>query len=512
MNTLSKTYQTASGQLSFEFVYNPMLTALADCDILNMSPLRYGFDSADARSISVYPANITLTVDDFTGDNYTNLKNLYSNYTFTYPFNYYNVFYLLIKLNGEVIFNGILDEVSKNVESKAVEITFIDGINKYKNVSIGNPALLSNLYFSSVVPRKTLGGILGAYAHAYGFGTLQYLTTTIIGQEVITPGYFVGSIEQGDRDVNLELAIRKLITALRSDLQIEYNNEYKFGEANVPIGEMVGIDQVNIRRIMSNLFGRYVVIVKTSGRHNQLAEVNPCAEYQKPDKFEIVYEDDTHIVYYHNWSGNYPTGVNIKKWEKGVDEKTIAGILKILADNTYSYFGLSGANTFFFRHKRHSSQSIGLSGIKYMTKTLTIDKVSEVIVNDYYTDNYGKKGNNYGNDDEKIELKIPLNAFNTQNGVEYRLNYFIGGTEKRVVHFYDAQLQVRDIPQELISIAEWESHKSFRDQYEFELSGIDKDMDKTYSVDFENYQGKFRPITIEKDLLNDNTQMTALEI
>lgn len=509
MSTLSKTYQVATGELKFEFIYSELLGTLDDCEIVDISPLRYGFDSDDAKSIAVYPSSITVTVDDINGDNYSRFMKLYSHYNAVFPFNHYDVLQLVISLNGEIIFKGLLDEVNNQNSDRTVEITFVDGINRYKNAKVGNPAVLNRLYAAGVIPRLP---VLGGYAYAFGFNSLQYLTTSSIGQVVNAPGYFPGKIENGDRDVRLSEVIRQLILTLRSDLQVEYQNELKYGEDSTPLANMVGIDQLNIRRVMSNLFGRYVVINKMPGRENQIADVDPSADYQKPDNFEVVYEDENSIVFFHNWSGNYPIGVNEKKWEKGLDEKEISEILKTLAVNTYSYFGLKGINQFFFRHKRYSSGPAELTGIRSMSKYLAIDRVSQVVINDYYTGNYAKKGSDYNIDEEKLEYKIPLNAFRTENGWEYRLNYYSGGSEKRVLHFYDPVLQVRDIPQEYLSIAEYNAHKNHLNRYEFELSGINYNMDSTYRVGQNNYSDLVRPVTIEKYLLDDYTNMTAIQI
>lgn len=509
MSTLSKTYNVATGELKFEFIYSALLGTLDDCEVVDISPLRYGFDSDDAKSFAVYPSSITVTIDDINGDNYSKFLKFYSHYNSVFPFNHYDALHLVISLNGEIIFKGLLDEVSNENTDRTVAVTFVDGINRYKNAKIGNPAVLNNLHLAGVVPRLPA---LGGYAFAFGFNTLQYLTTSTVGQVVNTPGYFPGAIENGDRDVRLSEVIRQLILTLRSDLQVEYLNELKYGEETTPLPNMVGIDQLNIRRVMSNLFGRYVVVNKTPGRHNQIADVEPSADYQKPDKFEVVYEDENAIVLFHNWSGNYPLGVNEKKWEKGLDEKEISEILKTLAVNTYSYFGLKGVNTFFFRHKRYSSDPVMLSGIKSMSKDLAIDKVSQVVINDYYTGNYAKKGSDYNIDEETLEYKIPLNAFRTENGWEYRLNYYSGGSEKRVLHFYDPVLQIRDIPQEYLSIAEYNAHKNHLNRYEFELAGINYDMDATYRVLEDNYDDLVRPVTIEKHLLDDFTNMTAIQI
>lgn len=501
-----KTYNTASGELKFEFVYAALLGSLDDFDIVDISPLSYGYDSGDPKALSVYPANIRITIDDFNGDNYTNFRKFFSHYNAVYPFNHYDVLHLVITLSGKVIFKGLIDQVSNEYADRTVTIDFVDGINRYKDAQVGNPHLLQRLYSAGIAPRTPA---LGGYAYAFGFGSLEYLTLPTIGQSVITPGYFPGSIQSGDKDVNLELAIRQMIYCLGDDLTIEFDNELKYGDIDTPTAGMVTIDRLNIRRIFSNLLGRYVVIQKANGRHNQIAEIEPRQEYQDPDNFEVVYEDNDWIVYRHNWSG---VTNDLKKWEKGLDEVKISDILKTLAVNTFSYFGLQGVNTFFFRHKRYSTAYSELLDVLSMSKDLVIDKVNQVLIKDYYSGNYAKKGNEYNIDDKTLEYKIPLNAFRTENGWEYRLNFFAGNTEKRVIHFYDQVLNLRDIPQEYLSLAEWQYHKDHLSQYEFELSGIDYHMDKTYRINVDNYRDYLRPVTIEKHLLDNFTNMTALQI
>jgi len=499
-----KTYNIAEGLLEFVFNYDPVIASLYNFDVLDISPLKFGFDSGDQKKVSIYPSNIEVVIDDFEGDNYLSFKELYKNYNATYPFNHYSIFYLHIKLNGAVIFNGIIDEVSSDHKSKTLTVAFVDGLNKYKDIEIGNPYVLNKLFELDLIPRTTASN---GNAWAYGFSEIQYWSSSIPGTVVNSPGYGIDMISTGDKDTRLQSVILTFIRLLREDLQIEFNNEYKFGELNSPISDMVTIDQVNIRRILSNLIGRYVVIKKTTGYDSEVADLDSVEEYRAKDTFELVFEDAEYKVFAHNWSGH----VGQLKFEKGIDEKKISEILKVIALNTFSYFGLKDANQFFFRHKRFNSAATPLAEILSMDKTLTVDRISYLVVNDYYSGNYGSDGNNL-NADGKLEYRIPFNSFMTDNGWEYRLNYYYGSQEKRVIYFYDAQLQFRDIPQEVISRAEWELHRNFRDQYEFELSGINYNFDSTYSVDFENYKGIIRPITIELDLLSSKTKMTALEI
>ncbi len=502
MLALTKTYNIAEGLLEFVFNYDPVIASFYNFDVLDISPLKFGFDSGK-NGVSIYPSNIEIVIDDFEGDNYLTFKDLYTKYNTTYPFNHYSLFYLNVKLNGAVIFSGIIDEVSSDHESKTLTIAFVDGINKYKDVEIGNPYLLDKLSRLNLIPRTTASN---GNAWAYGFGEIQYWNVSIPGTIVNSPGYGINMISTGDKDTQLQSVIFALVKLLREDLHVEFNNEYRYGDLDTPIADMVTIDQVNIRRILSNLIGRYIVIKKTTGYDSEIADLDSVAEYRKRDTFELIFEDDSYKVFNHNWSGN----VGPLKFEKGIDEKKISDILKVIALNAFSYFGLTNANTFFFRHKRFNSIATPLTEILTMNKTLTVDRISYLVVNDYYTDNYGSEGYKLGA--EKLEYKIPFNSFMTENGWEYRLNYYYGSQERRVLYFYDNQIPFRDIPQEVIARAEWDLHKDFRDQYEFELSGINYNFDSTYSVDFENYKGRVRPITLELDLLNSKTKMTALEI
>lgn len=510
MEILTKTYRIVEGELKFEFHYEPgLVSGFSDFDITDISPLKYGYDSSDAKEISIYPSNISITIDDFTGDNYYLFKKMLSSYNVTYPLNHYNIFYLQIKLNNVIIFNGILDELNSDHESKTLELSFVDGINKYKDISIANPLVLDLLFWSSLIPRSVDSTLNSAWA--YGFGEIRYYVGIDPLAGVYGPGYAINSLSSGDRDTKLSTLITALIKLLRHDLLIDYNNEYLFGDLGVPIDQMVTIEQVNIRRILSNLLGRYVVMRKVPGRVNEFAPISTPQyfEWRQPEKFELVYEDGNYKVYYHNWSG---VTADLKKWEKGIDEKTIGDILKVIARNTFSYFGLKEVNKFFFRHKRFLSDPEQLTEILSMNKVLTIDRADGVRIDDYYTDSYATAGSDYGNDENRINFKIPFNALATANGYEYRLNYYVGSNEKKVINFYDRQLNFKAFPEDVICKAEWEAHRTFTDQYEFELGGINYDFDKTYSVNFENYVGKFRPITIKKDLLNSKTNMTALEI
>ncbi len=159
-----------------------------------------------------------------------------------------------------------------------------------------------------------------------------------------------------------------------------------------------------------------------------------------------------------------------------------------------------------------------------MRKTLSVSKIQGVKIEDYYTSNYAYKGKNYDTDNiPQINYKIPLNAFATASSpfFEYRMDYTSGGSDYRVIYFKDLENlvdgePVEDIPQEIISMAEWEAHRTFRDKYEIVLEGTDYDYDESYLVDYvidgQDFFGKVRIITMSEDYNEDKTTLNVIEI
>lgn len=518
MELITRTYQIIEGRLDFEFHYDSAIAEIGSFDIMDISELKYGYDSADQKEVSIYPSNISIVIDDFSGDNYKSFKSLYTSYSSTYPFNFYEKFYLEIKLNGTVIFNGIIDELESDYENKNLTLTFVDGINKYKDVQISNPDMLQYLHNKGMVPRTAyfIPGTIASYVYAYGFRRVRYWTSILFPEQVKTKGYIVDRVGNGDKAVNLSGVIHELIKILRPAISVEFSNELKFGDAEAPVEEMVTINRVWVKQILQWLLGRYIVIPKLLDHDNQIGELEgDRPEYTKPDHFKVVYETALIKVYYHDYGGEVKEEGSTFTIDKGIDEKTIAEILKVIAKNLFSYYGFKSVNTLFFKHKRYAVQATNLTDrIIDMEKSLVVDKLDYVRIDDYFTGNFGADGSNYNDSDAQVNYKIPLNTIPVGSGdlLSRMFYYDLLGDIKQAHYFYDPVTEFRDLPQEVISRSEWEAHKNFRDQYEFELSGIDYEFDKTYSVNYENYSGMFRPITIEKNLLESKTKMTALEI
>lgn len=504
MPVISKTYNVATGILQFNFTYASLILqdTLDDFDVKNIGDLNYGYDNENNIDISIYPANIDITIDDLSGDNYKKLSKLMQHYNVTYPYNFDIVLKLEIVLNNKVIFKGFLDDMESDKDNWELTLKFIDGINKYKNVNIGNPYFLQKLWDNNVIKGKRY---VSTNTVAYGFGTISYID---YAEEPSRSGYYVDNIESGDRDTNLAHTIVNLFKIFNSNIEVEFDIQYLFRD-NISGSETVGISRIYIRRILSNLLGRYIVIQKGQNPNDVMAYANGNPDYTREQYFQVVYEDDIYKVYRHTFSGT----VGSNKWEMGTDANNVGALLKLLAYNFFCYFGFKDLNKVFFRHRRYKSNTIPLTDIISMTKMLSVDKVEGVKIDDYYSDNYATDGFNYGTEEYRtINYKIPLNTFSTNEGFEYRLNYFQSGAEKRVIYFKDIELNFEDIPMEVISRAEWEAHKIFRDKYELKLYGIEHSFDSSYSIDQYNYKGKIVPVEMSISLLSNRTTMKVKQI
>lgn len=529
MRTIRKIVNLDSGELIFDFLYNDGLVPLIaeDFDVLDISNLKSGYDDLKNIDLVIYPTNIDIRIDDFIGDNYTIIKELFNSYSQTYPFNWDLVFKLKIFLNNVEIFDGIIDELdhsgndgSEETESDTEEIilSFIDKINMLKNINIGNPAVLDELFRLNLISRAA-GNTVNNHSFAYGFHNLTWFN--VLGRT----GYVVTDMLNAEVNPPLKGMLYGILRLLNPYITIDFENEFLFGGQNTPVNEMVTIDYVDIFRVFSNLLGRYVVLSKNEGGNVLPVIIDgfnfvpygiyTLRNYNKANLFKVIYEDDNYITYYHNWSGN-PDEDPQRLINQGTQANTVRDLLKIIAQNLFSFYGFRNPNEIFFNHRRFKSSATELTDISSIKKKIQSNKVDLVMISDMYVDNnksFAKEGNIYGGEGETIEYKIPLNTVPTENGFEYRMVYRSGGHTYPVYNFYDKQNLYRDLPMKVIARAEYLAHKDLLDKYEIIKNGIvNIDYDKVYSVDFENYKGIFKPVVVEKNLKEDETILTALQI
>jgi len=514
MMLVYKTYSIASGFIEFKLYYEESIAGeLTPFEILNIGELNYGYDNENNVDIAIYPSNISFTIDDFNGDNFSILSDIMSSYSATYPFNFGEVLTLEILVNGSRMFKGILDELESDSDNFELSLKFVDGVNKLKDINIGNPYVLNWLHRNGLLTRKTLTSGLTPYAYSYGFKTIN----------PYSDGYGVKNLHQADINSPIENVIIMLFRLLDPYTEVDFDNSYKFGDLSEPLGSYVNIDEVKVRRLFSNLLGRYVVLSKSASYPTEIVNNKPGVivgdpgipdyNYNKPERFETVYEDADWKVYYHNWDGNPDDYVQLK-FEKGLDERTVSSLLKTLARNLFSYYGYKTNGNVYWKHRRFNSAPVQVSSdnILSMTKMLTVDRTEGVKIVDYYeSTQYGMDGTDFGGDNSGLlTYRIPLNTYQTQNGYEYRMTY--GSTDKQVIYFYDTEIGYNDLPMEVISRAEYLQFQAFRDKYEIVLDGIDYSFHDTYRLNYRNYSGTFRPVTMAIDLVNNQTTLTGLEI
>lgn len=523
MIELIKTYNTTSGEAKFIFSYNENISNIKDFDIIGLSGLSKGYDNENNIDIAVFPDNIEIKIDTFDGNNYKAFRELYENYKSGFPVNALDYFFVTIYLNGAEKFSGYIYELESDANEYEIKIKFVDGINYFKAFTILDPNILDRLFYRGIISRAESDD---GSAYAYGFETIQ-----VINDPNYT-GYYVGHIENGDKDTRFLFLIKELFKLFSDNLQIEFQNRFSFKDILEGAPE-VTIDAVDVRRIHSNFIGRYFVINKlTSPVEIQIVKhPNPNLrfDYNNPENFSVVYEDETYKVFQHTWSGNTQNGNTVLKWEKGVDEKNISDLLKLIAKNLFSYYGFKSSKRVFFRHRRYNSEvarTLTKNEITTMRRSLTVSKIQGVKIEDYYAGTYALRGKNYAiNNVPQINYKIPFNAFRTANApfFEYRLKYTSGGEDYRVIYFKDLEnIKKEDgepyenLPMETIAEAENKAHGTFRDKYDIVLIGVNYNFDETVAVDYteddQQYTGNFRIITMNEDWNEDETTLTVTEV
>ncbi len=489
-----------SGEYQFQFIYDETICGLInDFMIYDLSNLTQGFDSPDDDDLAIYPSNIDVTIDDETRLNFLKFETLKKAYPPSYPFNFEDIFCLNLYRNGseEPWFKGILQECSQGVRGFTNTLNFVDGINKTKDVSLANPAVLEKLNEEEIINR-----VGTETAWGYGYGGLYYLGNSVNGQWIDFP--------EADRDTHLKTIIEKLFKLLNEDIEVEFQLEFSFKEAVNNMYE-VPIDDVKVKRVSSNLFGRFITMRKDT--FIRIARGVTEWEYTYPEKYIKVYEDDDWLTFYHDWEGNFPEGINTKVHHKGVNERKLNDFLKFLARNLFCYFGFSGVNKVFWRHKRFVSAPVVLSRILDIDANTTIDKINSVTVKGLNNKNEHSEGYIYdGAEGQNLNISIPFTVEATDNGYESWLYFNADNSQHQIVKIRDNQTGYTEFIQKVIARNEYELKNIDRKKIVVDVEGVDHKFSDTFYAKHKNVEYIFRPIMMEKDLKLDKTKITGVEI
>ncbi|MBS1494723.1 MAG: hypothetical protein JST55_14505 [Bacteroidetes bacterium] len=533
---LIKQYSLLSGEYEFHF----MGSVPKDLNIFDISELSQGFEDPDNDDTSVYPSGIELTIDDFDDESanynyFVNVLNLYNN---RFPFNYEQVFYLLIKRNNENFFKGYLESVDRDVKEKQIVLRFTDGISKLKNTNLGDPRLLDYLHHRGLIPRTTLQieNISNPNdpmirAHQYGF-SINAVNTQIgtTGNYTLKPGSIYAPREN-DKDINLLGFITELFKILNPDIQIEFDCRLRFYNNTELLSEPV--EMVGIRKILANLIGRYLVFKK--GVLRPIIGVTDSGD-KFSQSFERVYEDDEYITYYHNWNGDYPLigsgnppPVTLVHYNQGLGPLKINELLKTLARNLFSYYSFSSFDKVSWKHKRIFTNYTELKRILSMNVVAAPTKIKFVRVSDAYN----KIENSSGNigtsatleEPDKLEYQIPFTAISEEYPEQSRLFFF----SSHLADYKVSAAKLKDLEnddtnpnpdyiQQRIATSERNKKDEGYLQYEIEVEGIDYDFCETYKITRSAEFGVpgpqvfLQPVMMEKNLQENKTKITGVRI
>lgn len=494
-----------SGDYEFQFIYDETICGnLNDFIIYDLSNLTQGFDNPDDDDLAIYPSNIDVTIDDDTRLNFLKFETLKKSYTKTYPFNFEDVFYLKLYRNGEYWFKGILQNCSQGVRGFSVTLNFVDGINKTKEISLGNPYILHYLYENNFINRVSNGSDpSNATYFCYGYKTV---ISNISGHFLCAKGI---ENDTADKNVNLKSIIIGLFKLLNINVTVDFQNQFYFRNAENQIYE-VEIDEVFVKRVCSVLYGRFICV--RNDLYN-LFKDDEDAEYQDPKYYEVVYNDGTWTTYYHNWEGNFPEGISTKVHHKGVNERKLNDFLKFVARNLFSYFNFVGINNVKWQHKRFISSPVILSRILDIDADTTIKGVNSVTVKGLNNKNQHTEGIIYeGTDNQNLQISIPFTVEATENSYESWLYFIANNTEEQIVKVRDGQTGFTEFIQKVIAKNEYDLKSPDRKKIIVEVEGVDYKFSDTYYAKHENVEYIFRPIMMEKDLKMDTTKITGVEI
>lgn len=496
-----------SGKYWFKFHYNESLAGeLKNFVILNLSNLIQGFEDENNDDLAIYPSNIDVTIDDEDRTNFKKLVTLRNLYSKSYPLNFHSVFYLEIYKDVEtnLWFKGYIESLEQNVEDYTIVINFTDGINRMKDISIANPYVLEYLYQNQLLTKVTSDN---EAIIAYGYKQFD----AIGAQNNFRIPCGLEKLNS-DKRVNFLNLIIKLFKLFNSDIQIDpfIPGFTFFSTKNITVE--IDFWNADLKNVSSNLLGRFVVINKAS--HLELGQNE--LEYTNPNFYEVVYEDESSITYWHNWSGVARNGNLSQLLHKGVEDKHLNEVLKAIARNLFCCFGFEGPNKVYFRNKTNYNNVVNLQRLLRFEVNTAFQEISSVRVKDMYGNSSHKEGQDFDKGN-RLNISIPFAFTDTEyspnNDIDYRLvttdPYFyfpIVGLKE----FYPPKR--RDLFQNMIAKKEYELKKNPYCKVTVEVEGIVYKFSDNYKAVHENVEYTFRPIMMEKDLVNNTTKITGIEI
>ena len=516
MQTITKNINLYSGEYNFIFEYDETICGILSDFILyagnSNDPLilEQGFEDPTADDLAIYPSNIEITLDDDTRTNYNKFLKLKNKYRNTYPLNIENVFQLTIKRNNKIIFKGMLEEMYRDVSDFSIRMNFTDGINKLKDLHIGNPYILQYLYEQGILKRKddnpTIEGSFFAYGYKFSAPGPGYRSVGFWGIERL----------DSDKRVNLLNCIEKLFKVFNPNYEVEVNANMWFLSIN-NLAFNIDFWRAEIEKICSDLLGRFIVLRKSQypDRLHDLSG-DPELEYTKPSYYKVVYEDETFITYWHDWNGTASFEGYTQTVHSGVPVKTFNEILKGLARSLFCSFGIEQSiMKIRFKSKRIRTEAIQINTIYEFRTDTTIKKYDSVKVKDLFgSDSYIQGFST--EDSNNLQFEIPFYWTNqvVQPYPDARLTY----SDNSFIHIPISGFREVTLPnrygffQQIVARFEIADKGNFTNRVEVVADGIDFDFFQAYKVTHEGVEYIFQPFSISKNLIENKTTLIGREI
>jgi hypothetical protein len=456
----TRQYETASGLVEVIITYDRTYTPyFLDFDVVEDIELSYGYEDED--QLTFYPNVVRVVFDDFKKQNYDVLKLSVGAYANTLPENKMSFGGLEIKLNGSRKFKGYIDELSLEYDEEKLQTSFeaLCLSHQLKNMNVDRDKIIG--YDNNRLPDNQIEIVPVSWYGVYKQIWPEFGSNNYDASQISIPGLYGTFFKHdwvfnGDDVVQTTCDGQKHLTATRSWANLNHvNTQIGFRVDSMPFGPNRPYRTwADYLKILALQFGATIGVM----------------DYGK--------------VYFTKRFGHVnlnPTDVSNKVIGNYFSKSIYLPVLRGVEVTNH----WNGERTFSYGEIERTSNG----EYKYEDKIKSFD----TYVGSYIQNN-GSGTTIYVVSD----LYVPCN------------NYYLLG----VWNVKDLQLNTDGQLFELVAKWQRDNRMVPKDKVECKLYGIDYDMVSIYKITppYTGLSVNFRPMTMKKSLMNNETEISGIEV
>jgi len=491
--TIPKVYKDGSDMYELIFHFgseniNP------DFEVISISPIEYG--DFDTDELAFFPANLTIVLGGFNGNNYDFFKKTLENYNDEIVFNFKYVFYVEYKKNGNLLYSGILANYLYDDRAQTLEILLSDASEKFKKVNIDHPGFLM-MMSNKGLPFERIN-------YKYGNNQIIPLPMYAFGLKDQYVNYEDGKYRfHFDDGIDFAVPFRNFISwifqSVNENCNFTLDIDLLFGDS--PDTCTHSIDELWINGIFGNYLGKYVVVLAGWLHTPQNLD----------EKFERVYKSDN------------PNDMEvwILKDTRGLADKNIMSLIKELCYNFFgrmaweSYDKISFVKKFSVQGNLTMIEDKDIIDGTFRKEKFLAPKKYVNVYDAFRRDYSGVRGINTSilPDEDKVQYEIKFSAYQTSGSSGYNLFYFENNQQKPVYYAKDPATGYTEKLPEVLAELEWMHRKHPRDKYSMKLWGTDYKFSQNFKFLDENGNYVFlRPMRMSIDEESNITEAEFIDI